>query len=122
MLTWDEVRATADVTTYGGHTHTHPIMSRLTPEECDREIRECRDRLVAETGRAPRYFAYPNGGRDDFDAATAEALRRHGFSVAFSTIEGVAGADTDWMAVRRIPGVNAPAADLAWYLATRSRA
>src|SRR6185295_12986943 len=25
MLTWDEVRCTMDFTTYGGHSHTHPI-------------------------------------------------------------------------------------------------
>ena len=31
MLTWDEVRATLEYTRYGGHTHTHPILSQLSP-------------------------------------------------------------------------------------------
>ena len=121
MLTWDEVRGTMDVTTYGGHSHTHPILSRLSREECERELRTCRDRLVAETGRAPRYFAYPNGGPEDFDAQTQELLRRHGFAVAFATTRGIAGADTDWMAVRRISDGDGSLADLAWATTLLSR-
>jgi peptidoglycan/xylan/chitin deacetylase (PgdA/CDA1 family) len=122
MLTWDEVRATMDITTYGGHSHTHPILARLTREDCEREIRVCRDRITAETGWAPRYFAYPNGQPGDFDGETQELLRRHGFTVAFSTSPGVAGPDTDWMAVKRVAGVGAGVADFAWFAATRSRA
>ena len=44
MLTWDEVRATLDLTRYGGHSHTHPILSRLDRADAEREIRTCRDR------------------------------------------------------------------------------
>jgi peptidoglycan/xylan/chitin deacetylase (PgdA/CDA1 family) len=114
MLTWDEVRRTSDLTIYGGHSHTHPILARVSTEECAREIRTCRDRIVAETGRAPRYFAYPNGGPEDFDARTRALLREHGFSIAFATSEGIAGAQTDWMAVQRIPDGDGTVEQLAW--------
>jgi peptidoglycan/xylan/chitin deacetylase (PgdA/CDA1 family) len=121
MLTWDEVRRTMDVTTYGGHSHTHPILSRLARDECEREIRTCRDRITAETGRAPRYFAYPNGQPEDYTPETQELLRRHAFEVAFATSEGVAADDADWMAVRRIHGAGADGAELAWTAAIASR-
>ena len=39
-----------DITHFGGHTHTHPILSRLSREQADNEIRTCRDRIAAETG------------------------------------------------------------------------
>ena len=38
MLTWDEVRRTMKLTTWGGHSHTHPIMSRLDSDAAEREI------------------------------------------------------------------------------------
>jgi peptidoglycan/xylan/chitin deacetylase (PgdA/CDA1 family) len=121
MLTWDEVRATMDLTVYGGHSHTHPILSRLDRAEAEREIRTCRERIVDETGRAPRYFAYPNGKPSDFTPETQELLRRHGFEIAFATSEGIAGPDSDWMAVKRLPGDVVDLAEFVWLAAGLSR-
>jgi peptidoglycan/xylan/chitin deacetylase (PgdA/CDA1 family) len=114
MLSWDEVRATAELTRYGGHTHTHPIMSRLDPVDLEREVRLCRDRIVAETGVAPRYFAYPNGGPDDFSEPCKTVLRQHGFELGFTTIEGANGPDADPLALRRIPTRGVTLEDFAW--------
>lgn len=121
MLTWDEVRAAQGFTIWGGHSHTHPILSKLDRAAADIEIRTCRDRIVAETGQAPKYFAYPNGRPADYTGETQEILRDHGFAVAFSTSEGIAGADSDWMAVKRLPGEAAGVADFAWLAAGLSR-
>jgi len=121
MLTWDEVRAASDVTVWGGHSHTHPILSRLDRAGAEREIRTCRDRIAAETGRAPRYFAYPNGGPADYTAETQAILRANGFDVAFSTTEGIAGADSDWMAVKRLPGEADDLPAFAWLAAGLAR-
>jgi peptidoglycan/xylan/chitin deacetylase (PgdA/CDA1 family) len=117
MTTWDEVRRTMDLTTYGAHTHTHPIMSRLDREGLTREISTCRDRIAAETGRAPTYFAFPNGTAADFTSEAQDVLREHGFSVAFCTIDGIAGAGTDWMAVRRISSIDGDITSFAWLAA-----
>jgi hypothetical protein len=43
-------------------------------------------------------------------------LQRNGFRTAFTTIDGINGADTDWLAARRIAG-GSSVADLAWRLA-----
>ena len=104
MLTWDDVRATRDITTYGGHGHTHALLSRVDADSLEAEIRNCRDRIKAETGEAPRYFAYPNGAPGDFNDAVKESLRRHGFDTAFTTVPGVTKANVDWMAVPRYSG------------------
>jgi peptidoglycan/xylan/chitin deacetylase (PgdA/CDA1 family) len=114
MLNWDEVRATTEWTRYGGHTHTHPILSQLTFDEADREIRLCRDRIEVETGVAPKYFAYPNGRAADFSDETKRALVRNGFELAFSTVEGVNGDGTDLLAIRRLPTGAPTTADFAW--------
>ena len=102
-MSWDEVRASMDLTTYGGHTHTHPLMSKVDEERVDREVGLCRARIVAETAVEPTLFAYPNG---DFTSGAQALVRRHGFEVAFSTVEGINNGATDWLAVRRTAVAN----------------
>jgi peptidoglycan/xylan/chitin deacetylase (PgdA/CDA1 family) len=113
MMTWAEVRATQGLTQFGGHTHTHPILSRVTPDRLEAEIRTCRDRIEEETGTRPRVFAYPNGQAADFTPAVKEAVKRHGFDTAFTAIEGVNGAATDPLELRRFSGRSA-APQMVW--------
>jgi hypothetical protein len=120
MLDWNDVRAVLDITHIGGHSHSHPILSAVTDDQLDVEVATCRDRIASETGSRPRWFAYPNGRARDFDGRTRAALRRHGFDMAFTTVEGVAGADVDWMAVPRFAG-DGTLGDLAWRLSVRAR-
>jgi peptidoglycan/xylan/chitin deacetylase (PgdA/CDA1 family) len=101
MLSWDEVRATLPGTHFGGHTHTHPIMSKLTPEEIRREIELCRDRILQETGIAPKTFAYPNGRAIDFTDTAKDILREYGFTLAFSTVQGAITSSADALALPR---------------------
>lgn len=117
MLTWDEARATLEFTRYGGHTHTHPILSQLPFEAADEEIRLCRDQIQSRIGIPPRYFAYPNGRAQDFTEETKASLRRHGFELGFATIEGVNDANSDRYAIRRQPTAARNLADFAWLVA-----
>ena len=99
FMNWDEIRRTLDLTTYGGHTHTHPIVSKVDCIRLEHEIRTCRERITAETGIAPTLFAYPNG---DSTPEAKRLLADHGFEVAFSTEEGLADQTTDWLDVPRV--------------------
>jgi len=119
MLNWDEVRATSDLTRYGGHTHTHPILSRSGMEVQAREIESCRDRILAETGVAPKHFAYPNGQRGDYTEQTKALVRASGFEAAYSTSRGLNGPETDRLELRRMSAPRS-VGDVAWYL-TRAR-
>jgi peptidoglycan/xylan/chitin deacetylase (PgdA/CDA1 family) len=101
MLTWQEVRNSMDGTRYGGHSHSHPILSQLTTPEVESEIELCSGRLRAETGVLPTLFAYPNGRTVDFDERTKDALRRHGFELSFSTVAGAITSDVDPLALPR---------------------
>jgi peptidoglycan/xylan/chitin deacetylase (PgdA/CDA1 family) len=117
MITWDEVRRTMDLTTYGGHTHTHCILSQVDRAGAAREIGLCRDRIAAETGKTPTTFAYPNGNTADFTQETREVLQAHGFEIAFSSCEGIAGADSDWLAIKRIPEIDDDIPSFVWLAA-----
>ena len=115
-MTWEEVRAASDFTAYGGHTHSHVIVSRLDGRPLDDEIRTCRQRIEEETDRAVETFAYPNGRAIDFTDEAKRLLRQNGFRTAFTTIDGINDADTDWLAAPRIAG-GSSVRDLAWRVA-----
>lgn len=103
FLSWDEVRTAQPLVTFGGHTHRHRILSRLPAAQVDDEILTCSRRIEEELGAPPKLFAYPNGQAADFGAAAREALKRNGYSLAFTTIPGVNGQQSDRYALRRIP-------------------
>jgi peptidoglycan/xylan/chitin deacetylase (PgdA/CDA1 family) len=109
-MNWDEIRAVGAVTTIGGHTHTHPLLTRVDPGRAEMEVATCRRRLIEETGMSPRLFAYPSG---DFDDSVKRIVKGCGFDVAFSTEEGINGPDADWLAVRRFAAEQS-VPDLAW--------
>jgi peptidoglycan/xylan/chitin deacetylase (PgdA/CDA1 family) len=72
----------------GGHTHTHPILSRCESFSMQAEITTCRDRIRAETDVEPVSFAYPNGGEGDYTGETVRMVKAAGFKSACTTICG----------------------------------
>jgi peptidoglycan/xylan/chitin deacetylase (PgdA/CDA1 family) len=97
-MTWDMIREMrAGGMTIGGHTVNHPVLSRLTPQQQADEINGTAARLQAELGEPMRWFAYPVGGRDAFNAHTRAALDAAGVELAFTYYGGFrrAGAG-DW--------------------------
>lgn len=88
-MTWEMARALRDAgMAIGAHTVSHPILSRLSPERQAAEIAGSRDRIAAELGTVPRWFAYPVGYQDSFDVQTRAALRAHDFDLGFSFYGG----------------------------------
>jgi peptidoglycan/xylan/chitin deacetylase (PgdA/CDA1 family) len=90
FITWDMARelyrAGMDI---GGHTVSHPILSRLPRAEQHREIKSCLDRLEQELRARPKLFSYPVGMPDSFDSTTEACLRENGVDLAFSNYGGV---------------------------------
>jgi peptidoglycan/xylan/chitin deacetylase (PgdA/CDA1 family) len=91
-MTWDQIRECArQGVTYGSHTISHPIMSRLDDESARREIEGSWLRLQAETnGAAVPVFCYPNGGLGDISSRELANLRALGFDSAVTATSGYA--------------------------------
>ena len=86
VLTWNELRElAADGATLAPHTQTHPALTRLAVEEARAEIRNSRDDLVREVGRAAPVFSYPYGDHND---AVVQIVRDEGFEVAVTCLNG----------------------------------
>jgi peptidoglycan/xylan/chitin deacetylase (PgdA/CDA1 family) len=105
LLSWDEARdlAADGLVRLYPHTVTHPILSRCPDEKVEQEIEGSCSAIERETGRAPSIFAYPNGRAQDFDERAKAVLRRNGVRWALSTTYGFAHADSDPLALPRIP-------------------
>ena len=69
----------------GGHTRSHPVLSRLEDWDIRAEL-EPSTRFHAAPHFAP--FAYPYGGPDHCDARVANLVRQSGYGCAFTTNEG----------------------------------
>ena len=120
MLSWDQVRLmSAKGIDFGGHTVTHPFLSKLTPAEAVWEVSECRRRIEEEVQKPAEFFAYPNGREEDIGAANKDVLRDAGYRAAVTTIWGMNDEFTDRMELKRGgPWENRPslfAAKLDWY-------
>jgi peptidoglycan/xylan/chitin deacetylase (PgdA/CDA1 family)/CelD/BcsL family acetyltransferase involved in cellulose biosynthesis len=102
MLSWDQVRTmNAKGIDFGGHTVTHPFLSKLTEAEAAWEVSECKRRIEQEVQQPAHYFAYPNGREEDFAVSNKEVLRAAGYRGAVTTIWGLNDKSTDPMALRR---------------------
>jgi peptidoglycan/xylan/chitin deacetylase (PgdA/CDA1 family) len=68
----------------GAHTHSHTIMNVLSKEMNRKEVLENKKWLETEAKRACHFFAYPNGGKADYNSEHKEILAEAGFRAAFS--------------------------------------
>lgn len=89
MMNWEQVReAYRSGIEFGGHTRTHPILSRVPMEQARIEIEESKARIEQELGDPTLGFAYPNGQAADFNPSLEQAVRRAGYRAAFNLMSG----------------------------------
>lgn len=90
-MTWDHVRThEGRGMTFGPHSVSHPILSRMQPERAVREITESWRRLRAEARNPVPIFCYPNGADADFGDREVATARKLGFLGALSSEGGFA--------------------------------
>jgi peptidoglycan/xylan/chitin deacetylase (PgdA/CDA1 family) len=90
-LTWDEVREMAAAgVAMGGHTQSHPILTRISAAQARVEVAGSKARVEAELGRLVTSFAYPNGTPADFNPTVEAIVREAGFAAAYTLLPGPA--------------------------------
>jgi peptidoglycan/xylan/chitin deacetylase (PgdA/CDA1 family) len=104
MMNWNEVKALAQggLVTIGSHTVSHPILSKLSPEDAALEIADSKRIIEGNIGMPVDFFAYPNGGRMDFTEDNVATVKSSGFSAACTTISGTNRHGDDLFRLQRI--------------------
>jgi len=101
MLSWGEIREMQQGgIRFGGHTLTHPDLTKLPAELVEREMATCKA-ILEDALQVPAVsFAYPFGR---FDVRSRDLARRH-YVCAVSDRLGFAGPGSDLHALPRLDG------------------
>lgn len=103
MMTWDHARIMQrkDIS-FGAHTMTHPVVSRLSSERLTAELRESKLLIERELDCAVEHFAYPFGKLTECGTEASEILAKLGFVSAMTSITGVNEYGADPFRLRRL--------------------
>jgi peptidoglycan/xylan/chitin deacetylase (PgdA/CDA1 family) len=91
--------------TIGGHTASHPFLSRLSRAEQEQEIVASKRFLEQTIGHEVRHFAYPHG---DQSPETVSLVRDAGYRLACTTADGPVPPGSDRLRLPRITVGNWP--------------
>jgi peptidoglycan/xylan/chitin deacetylase (PgdA/CDA1 family) len=103
-LTWEQIRAAhgRDGIAFGGHGHTHAILSFLSPAELDNELDGSLKMLRENAGIGPTHYSYPEGLEHCYSSAVIAGLRRRGVRCCPTAIDGINAYGADLFHLRRI--------------------
>jgi peptidoglycan/xylan/chitin deacetylase (PgdA/CDA1 family) len=102
-VSWDDLkRVDGNLIEVGSHTLNHPILSRLSLEQAEREIAESKAAIEEKIGREVTAFAYPNGMLGDYNDEHKELLRKHGYLFAVTCNPGFITMSPDPLELNRM--------------------
>jgi peptidoglycan/xylan/chitin deacetylase (PgdA/CDA1 family) len=90
VINWDEARTmSAGGVSFGAHSVSHAILTRLEPKAVVREVEDSWAVLTLQRVRCVPVFCYPNG---DWSADVSRAVQKAGYKAAATTEFGYEGA------------------------------
>lgn len=103
-MSWQQVAALQASPDFlvGGHTHTHAIMSFLSPADLEAEIDTSLGLLREKAGVSSRHYSYPEGLAHCYNSIVIDQLERRGVVCCPTAIEGTNTAETGLFHLRRI--------------------
>jgi peptidoglycan/xylan/chitin deacetylase (PgdA/CDA1 family) len=89
MITWSQAREMSENgIEMGGHTASHPILTRISLAEATSELARSKQRIEDELNKPVSTFAYPNGQGTDFNPEIIGRVQQTGFKAAFTLLSG----------------------------------
>jgi peptidoglycan/xylan/chitin deacetylase (PgdA/CDA1 family) len=102
MLTWDDVQTMhQNGISFGSHTLSHPILTRMAPADARREIYASKRAIEDVLGSSATAFAYPVGRKEDFDQSIKGMVKEAGYLCALTTIFGTNDSRQDFFELKR---------------------
>lgn len=103
-LTWEQMRAAHGngFILFGGHTHTHPILSFLSPDRLAFELDTSLDLIREKGGVASTHYSYPEGLAHCFSQTVIAELKTRGVRCCPTAMSGVNGTGADPFHLLRI--------------------
>jgi peptidoglycan/xylan/chitin deacetylase (PgdA/CDA1 family) len=83
IMSWHEIKEMSQNNiSFGSHSVTHPILTRIPLEEAEKEIVESKRQIAEEIDQEVTTFCYPNGGPGDYNVDIENILKRNGYRCA----------------------------------------
>ncbi|MFA5975532.1 MAG: polysaccharide deacetylase family protein [Elusimicrobiota bacterium] len=103
-LEWPDMRHLAkNGVDFGGHTVTHPVLSRIgDAQKLLWEIEESKRRIEEELGHPIQHFCYPYGRWSDLNDAVIKNIARCGYQTAVTAEAGLNVPGADPFTLRRL--------------------
>jgi len=100
-MTWEQIAELhAGGVTFGSHTSTHEILTRVSTAQAEREIVESRRSIQQKLGNCCEMFSYPNG---DYSEPVRDLVAEAGYKFAFLNQDpGVWTRDCDPFLIPRV--------------------
>ncbi|MBW1678997.1 MAG: polysaccharide deacetylase family protein [Deltaproteobacteria bacterium] len=109
MLSWTQIKEMSNNNiSFGSHTFTHPILTKVDADRAKYEILISRIELERKIGKHFFCFSYPNGTEQDFNEEIIKMVEESGYVCACSAINGKNGLKNDLFSLRRIWGGDFP--------------
>lgn len=87
ILSWQEIKEMSrNNISFGSHSVTHPILTRIPLEEAEKEIVDSKKQIEKEIDREVTTFCYPNGGPGDYNDDIKNILNGNGYRCAMTFI------------------------------------
>ena len=87
VMSWDQLNEVSDQhVTLVPHTHTHPLLDRISPSEVRNEVELSMQMLKQKTGCSLPAIAYPSG---QYSRQVVEQSRKAGCELGFTTNRGI---------------------------------
>lgn len=120
LLDWEEIKEMkqSGLIEFGSHTVNHSILSQLSIEEAQSEIRSSKEILEQYVGQVSS-FSYANGTERDFNESHIQIIKSLNYSGAVTTIHGrVSASDNPFKLHRYCIGSEYKTEDLDYLLHT----
>ena len=90
MLNWEDVKKMkGNYIDFGSHSLSHSILTKLTEEEADIEIKDSKRIIEEKINSEVYFFTYPNGGVGDYDERIISLLKKNNFTAACTLVSGL---------------------------------
>jgi len=102
FMDWDDARKlVSQGAVLGSHSRDHAILANEAPDVQRENLADARRQLQDQLDLPIDLLAYPNGTKDDFDAASVNAAQHAGYRCGVTTIPGSNSASTSFYRLRR---------------------
>lgn len=102
VLSWEEIlEMSKNGISFGAHTVTHTMLTRLPVEEAKGEITRCKKEIEEKLGQECTIFSYPDG---KFNDGIIELVKEAGLKYALTTVPGMITGKSDPFMLNRIHG------------------